>query len=39
MVQMALMSGVVIQALADPEHPPTGASVLAGIRALAKLGT
>jgi AcrR family transcriptional regulator len=37
MVQMALMSGVVIQALADPEHPPTGASVLAGIRALAEL--
>jgi AcrR family transcriptional regulator len=39
LVQMALLSGVVIQALADPEHPPTGADVLAGIRALAALGT
>ncbi|GAA4217306.1 TetR/AcrR family transcriptional regulator [Actinocatenispora rupis] len=39
MVQMALLSGVVVQALADPEHAPTGAEVLAGIRALAGLGT
>ncbi|MEV6306260.1 TetR/AcrR family transcriptional regulator [Actinoplanes sp. NPDC051861] len=37
MLQVALMSGVVIQMLADPEHPPTGADVVAGLRALGKI--
>lgn len=36
-VQMALMSGVIIQMLADPERAPTGADVVAGLRALAKI--
>jgi AcrR family transcriptional regulator len=36
-VQLALMSGVVMQALADPEHAPTGADVIAGLRALTKI--
>lgn len=34
MVQMALMSGVAIQALSRPDDPPTGEEVLAGLRAL-----
>ncbi|GLZ80620.1 TetR family transcriptional regulator [Actinorhabdospora filicis] len=37
MVQMALMSGVAIQALSRPDAPPTGEEVLAGLRALVKL--
>ena len=37
MVQMALMSGVIMQMLADPERAPTGADVLAGLRALVKI--
>ncbi|MEV4198620.1 TetR/AcrR family transcriptional regulator [Micromonospora globbae] len=37
MVQVALMSGVVIQMLSDPEHAPTGADVVEGLRALAKI--
>lgn len=37
MVQVALMSGVVMQALADPDNAPTGADVVAGLRALAKI--
>lgn len=37
MVQMALMSGVAIQALSRPDSPPTGAEVLAGLRALVAL--
>ncbi|SNY24117.1 TetR/AcrR family transcriptional regulator [Paractinoplanes atraurantiacus] len=37
MVQMALMSGVVIQMLSDPENAPTGADVVAGLRALVAL--
>ncbi|MEU4741133.1 TetR/AcrR family transcriptional regulator [Actinosynnema sp. NPDC023658] len=37
MVQVALMSGVAIQLLSDPDHAPTGADVVAGLRALAKV--
>jgi len=37
MVQMALMSGVAIQLLSDPDNAPTGADVLAGLRALVKI--
>ncbi|WP_067823884.1 TetR/AcrR family transcriptional regulator [Actinomadura kijaniata] len=37
MVQMALMSGVMIQSLGDPANAPTAAEVLAGLRALAEL--
>ncbi|MET7747340.1 TetR family transcriptional regulator [Micromonospora sp. NPDC005367] len=37
MVQVALMSGVVIQMLSDPENAPTGADVVEGLRALAKI--
>ncbi|MEV0647640.1 TetR/AcrR family transcriptional regulator [Phytomonospora sp. NPDC050363] len=37
MVQMALMSGVAIQLLSDPENAPTGADVLAGLRGLVKI--
>ncbi|MFC0507455.1 TetR/AcrR family transcriptional regulator [Micromonospora costi] len=37
MVQVALMSGVVIQMLSDPENAPTGADVVAGLRALARI--
>jgi AcrR family transcriptional regulator len=36
-VQVALMSGVIMQMLADPEHPPTGAEVVAGLRALGRV--
>ncbi|MBB4960161.1 TetR/AcrR family transcriptional regulator [Micromonospora polyrhachis] len=36
-VQVALMSGMMIQCLSDPDNPPTAAEVLAGLRALAKL--
>ena len=34
-VQMALMSGLVAQALLDPENAPTGAEVVRGLRELA----
>ncbi|MDO3704023.1 TetR family transcriptional regulator [Micromonospora sp. C28SCA-DRY-2] len=37
MVQLALMSGVIMQALADPGNAPTGADVVAGLRALGKI--
>ncbi|WP_345573255.1 TetR/AcrR family transcriptional regulator [Nonomuraea rosea] len=36
-VQMALMSGVMIQCLSDPENAPTAEEVLEGLRALAAL--
>lgn len=36
-VQSALISGVMLQHLLDPETAPTGAEVVAGLRALAKL--
>ncbi|MEU1626923.1 TetR/AcrR family transcriptional regulator [Streptomyces sp. NPDC020096] len=34
-VQMALLSGVMMQWLTDPEHAPTGREVVAGLRELA----
>jgi AcrR family transcriptional regulator len=34
-VQMALISGIMIQCLVDPDRAPSGADVVAGIRALA----
>jgi AcrR family transcriptional regulator len=34
-VQMALMSGLMVQWLADPEHAPSAEDVVAGLRALA----
>lgn len=37
MIQTALMSGVMIQALSDPANAPTSAEVLDGLRALAKI--
>ncbi|RSN56518.1 TetR/AcrR family transcriptional regulator [Actinomadura sp. WAC 06369] len=37
MLQTALMSGVMIQVLGDPENAPTAAEVLDGLRALARL--
>ncbi|MFV2172610.1 TetR/AcrR family transcriptional regulator [Actinomadura sp. LOL_016] len=37
MTQTALMSGVMIQALSDPENAPTSAEVLEGLRALARI--
>jgi AcrR family transcriptional regulator len=37
-VQMALMSGVIIQWLADPPHAPSPEQVVAGLRALAAIG-
>ncbi|MER7330773.1 MULTISPECIES: TetR/AcrR family transcriptional regulator [unclassified Micromonospora] len=37
MVQLALMSGVIMQMLSDPDNPVTGADVVAGLRALAKI--
>ncbi|MFC7530376.1 TetR/AcrR family transcriptional regulator [Actinoplanes sp. GCM10030250] len=37
MIQLALMSGVIMQMMADPEHPPTGADVIAGLRALSEI--
>ncbi|MBE1532686.1 TetR/AcrR family transcriptional regulator [Actinomadura algeriensis] len=37
MLQTALMSGVMIQSLSDPENAPTSAEVLEGLRALAKI--
>ncbi|RKN48519.1 TetR/AcrR family transcriptional regulator [Micromonospora endolithica] len=36
-VQLALMSGVMIQCLSDPENAPTAEEVLDGLRALSKL--
>ncbi|MFC0627036.1 TetR/AcrR family transcriptional regulator [Kribbella deserti] len=36
-VQMALMSGVMIQSLSDPANAPTADEVLEGLQALAKL--
>jgi len=36
-VQSALISGVLLQHLLDPETAPTGAEVVAGLRALAEL--
>lgn len=37
MIQSALMSGVMIQCLSDPENAPTAAEVLEGLRALMKI--
>jgi AcrR family transcriptional regulator len=37
MVQSALMSGVMIQTLSDPEHAPSAAEVLEGLRGLAEI--
>ncbi|QFG22721.1 TetR/AcrR family transcriptional regulator [Actinomadura sp. WMMB 499] len=37
MVQTALMSGVLIQALSDPANAPTAAEILEGLRALAEI--
>ncbi|OLT32577.1 TetR family transcriptional regulator [Actinomadura sp. CNU-125] len=37
MAQTALMSGVMIQSLSDPENAPTSAEVLEGLRALAEI--
>jgi AcrR family transcriptional regulator len=34
-VQMALISGIAMQWLIDPEHAPSGEDVVAGVRALA----
>ncbi|MFI5801755.1 TetR/AcrR family transcriptional regulator [Streptomyces sp. NPDC051561] len=36
-LQMALMTGVMIQSLSDPDHAPTAAEVLTGLRGLAQL--
>ena len=36
-VQMALMSGVLTQWLADPEHAPSAEQIAAGVKALAQL--
>ncbi|MGW0364400.1 TetR/AcrR family transcriptional regulator [Streptomyces sp. NPDC002990] len=36
-VQMALMTGVMVQALTDPEHAPTGRELAEGLRRLAEL--
>jgi hypothetical protein len=37
-VQMALMSGVIIQWLTDPSRAPSPEQVVAGLRALAAIG-
>ncbi|WP_336215799.1 TetR/AcrR family transcriptional regulator [Nonomuraea sp. LPB2021202275-12-8] len=37
MVQAALMSGVIVQVLSDPDNAPTAAEVLEGLRALTKV--
>jgi AcrR family transcriptional regulator len=37
LVQVALMSGVMIHSLSDPENAPTTAEVLDGLRALARV--
>ena len=37
MVQSALMSGVMMHTLSDPEHAPTSAEVLEGLRALGEI--
>ncbi|MBP2365959.1 TetR/AcrR family transcriptional regulator [Pseudonocardia parietis] len=37
MIQSALMSGVLVQCLSDPENAPTAAEVLDGLRALVKI--
>ncbi|HUR09361.1 MAG TPA: TetR family transcriptional regulator [Nonomuraea sp.] len=37
MVQMALLSGVMIQCLSDPDNAPTAAEVLEGLQTLAAL--
>ncbi|MER7128139.1 hypothetical protein [Streptosporangium saharense] len=36
-VQLALLSGVMVQWLADPEQAPTGAEILEGLRSLVDL--
>lgn len=36
-VQMALVTGVMVQALTDPEHAPTGRELAVGLRELAAL--
>ena len=36
-VQMALISGVMVQWLIDPERAPTGADIVAGLRAMADI--
>ncbi|GGZ51319.1 TetR/AcrR family transcriptional regulator [Streptomyces subrutilus] len=36
-VQMALMTGVMVQALTDPEHAPNGREIASGLRELADL--
>ena len=38
-VQMALMSGVMIQWLVDPAHAPSAEQIAAGLRALARTAT
>lgn len=38
-VQVALMSGLMIACLGDPDNAPTAAEVLEGLRALAKLAS
>ncbi|WP_166353220.1 TetR/AcrR family transcriptional regulator [Phytoactinopolyspora limicola] len=38
-VHLALFSGLVMQTLADPEHAPTGAEIIAGLRALVAVET
>ncbi|MDT7805618.1 MAG: hypothetical protein QOI78_9051, partial [Actinomycetota bacterium] len=35
-VHQALLSGVVLQWLADPDHAPSGADLIHGLRLLAK---
>jgi hypothetical protein len=37
LVQTALMTGVMVQSLSDPENAPTSSEVLEGLRALAAL--
>lgn len=37
MVQTALMTGVMVQSLSDPENAPTAAEVLEGLRALSRI--
>lgn len=36
-VHLALLSGVMVQALTDPEQAPTGAEIAQGLRAMAEL--
>jgi hypothetical protein len=36
-VQVALISGVMVQWLIDPERAPTGPDIVAGLRAMANI--